>query len=451
MKVLLVYPTTTTNGTPDKFKKALIPPLNLAILSRLTKLADHKHQVTVINEYVQDIDFDSKWDLVGITALTSQVVRAYQIADRFMQTGAKVVLGGVHPSLLTEEASQYANSIVVGEAENIWAEVLADAEAGRLKSIYQDSSFPDLKNLILPDWTGFDLSVYRRSIGNRMCRLPIYTTRGCLYGCSFCSVSKFFGRSYRCRPISNVLNEIKAVPAERYFFTDDNIVCRPSYSADLFKALTTVGRKITWFGQSSTTILKTPDLIPQAAKAGCTALFFGVESINSNNLTAVNKKFNDPIKYVEIARRCYREGIKPWFSFIFGFDGESLDAMAETVFFLKKNQIWNVIFWILTPLPGTALWDEMKSAGRINNYDWSKYDLNHVVYIPDMTSADDLQDNFWKIFRAMYSIGTILPRAFYAQKISKRGFVNSLLNQYYFNQQIQNRNHPYSMGIWKTN
>ena len=261
MRILLIYPTSTTNGRPNKYRKAYIPPLNLAIIDRLTHLACQKHTVKIINDCVEEIDFDAECDLIGITSLTSQTVRAYQIADKFRAKRKKVVLGGVHPSLMPEESLKHADAVVIGEAEHIWAEILSDGEKKCLKRIYKGSTFPDLSELIIPKWDNANLSIYRRSFGRKMPRMPIYTTRGCVNACNFCSVSKFFGRSYRCKPIDHVLQEINSLKAESYFFTDDNIVCRPDYSRSLFQALAKISHKFRWFSQASTTILNSPDLM----------------------------------------------------------------------------------------------------------------------------------------------------------------------------------------------
>lgn len=452
MKILLIYPTTTTNGRPNKYRKAFLPPLNLAILDRLTYLANKKHQVKIINECVEDIDFNSDCDLVGITCLTSNVIRAYQIADTFRGFKKKVLLGGIHPSLMPHEAINHADSVVIGEAENIWPEILSDVESNRLKRFYQDRNFPDLEQLIIPKWNNMSLGIYRRSYGRKMPRMPIYTTRGCIHACKFCSVSKFFGRSYRCKPISHVLEEIKSTPAESYFFTDDNIICKPNYSENLFKALCTIDRKIRWFSQASTSLVNKPYLIDLAAQAGCRSLFFGVESINPHSLKALNKNINDPNKYIELSKACSRVGIQPWFSMIFGFDEDSLDTMIKTVEFLKKHNVWNVVFWILTPLPGTDLFNEMKSSGRIKILNWEKYDLNHVVFSPNFFESKDLAVHFWNTYKSMYTISSIYLRSIYALKISKiKGLITSLINQFYTRDQINKHIHPYSMGIWPKN
>jgi radical SAM superfamily enzyme YgiQ (UPF0313 family) len=336
MKILLIYPTTTTNGRPGKFKKAYLPPLNMAIIDALTHMANHRHEVRIINDVVETVDFEADCDLVAITALTAQATRAYQLADVFRSRGKNVVLGGIHPSMCQDEALQHSDSIVVGEAENVWPELINDAELGKLKQIYIDDDYPDLSKLIVPRWNNLDLSIYRRSYGRRYPRMPIFTTRGCVHNCNYCSVTKHFGRSYRYKPIENVLEEIKQTGSESYFFVDDNIICNSSYSESLFGALKRSAGDIRWLSQCSTKILKTPQLIEMAGQAGCRSMIFGIESIFRENLKQIKKSFNDPEKFVELHRLCLDAGIQPFFSIIFGLDNDLISNMWNTLNYLKK-------------------------------------------------------------------------------------------------------------------
>ncbi len=446
MKLLLIYPTTITDGKPDKYRKIYLPPLNLAILDRLTELADPNLDVKIINEYVEHIDYDLDCDLVGITALTSQARRAYQIADQFRAKGKKVILGGVHPSLLPEEALQHADAVAIGEVEDNWSDILADFKAGRPKQIYKTDSFPDLKKLIIPKWDNMDLSLCRRSVGRKMPRMPIYTTRGCVYDCDFCSVSKFFGRTYRYKPIENVLKEIETTNAESYFFTDDNIICNRSYAEELFKELAKLKNRPRWFSQASTNLVDKPELISQASKAGCRNLFFGVESIFQDTLASINKKINNPSRYVDLYQNCMAEGIQPWFSMIFGFDHDTVESAWETVQFLKQNKIWNVVFWVLTPFPATNLYNGMKESNRIIDTDWSRYDAAHIVYRPVHFTTKELYNAFWQLYRSMFTPISMIQRLLQARKTSN---YKTLLTQYYYRKQIYNFSHPYNLGIGK--
>ncbi len=450
MKILLVYPSTLSAGKAVKYRKAFLPPLNLAILDRLTEQANPRHDVKIINDCVEAIDFNMACDLVGITAITSQAMRAYQIADRFRSKGTAVVLGGVHPSLLPQEAMNHADAVIVGEAENLWPEILSDAEAGRLKTLYTSDVRPDLNDLVIPKWDNFNLSIYRRAMGYRMPRMPLFTTRGCLHNCKYCSVSKFFGRKYRHKPVENVLKEIDATGAESIFFADDNIICNEDHSRELFTTLKERKQKIRWMGQADTKILKQPQLIESAAASGCKSMIFGIESINQKNLADMKKRFNQPEQYIELYQRCTGAGIKPWFSMIFGMDHDTLETMAETADYLKKNRIWNVLFWILTPLPGTDLYDEMASSKRIVNRDWSKYDCSNVVFKPSQIAPDDLYANFWRIYQSFYTVPVMLQRVLDIYRNSKNPLKSAIQNifyQMYFRKQISESHSPYSMGI----
>ena len=230
MKILFVYPTKlNASGKPIKYRKAFLPPLALAILDSLTP---DKHDVRIIDDIVENIDFSVPYDLVAITAMTMQVERAYQIADAFRERGVKVIMGGMHPTVLPQEAKQHADSVVIGEADNIWEQILDDCENNTLKDFYQDASFPDLQKPVIPKWDNANLRVYPKRIGAKLPMMPIFTTRGCPLGCTFCSVTKFFGKSTRVKPVSHVIQEIESTGATEYLFVDDNITCNPDYSRE---------------------------------------------------------------------------------------------------------------------------------------------------------------------------------------------------------------------------
>lgn len=447
MKILLIYPTTLDHtGAPIKYKKAYLPPLSLAVIDSLTP---KRHFVKIINDWVEQVDFTADFDLIGISALTAQAPRAYQIADAFRNRGKKVILGGVHPSLMANEAKAHADSVVIGEVENLWEEILDDCEKNRLKDVYKSEEFPNLDKLVIPKWDNFNLNIYRRSPGPRKKpRMPIYTTRGCVFNCKYCSVSKYFGRSYRFKPIVNVLKEIDATGADSYFFVDDNIICDADFSEELFKALS--NKNIRWMSQASTTILQNPHLIELAAKAGCKSLFFGIETINKENLKSVKKGFNNPEAYVELLERLDRAGIRPWVSLIFGLDHDDYHQLKKTIDFFKKINIGNIVLWILTPLPGTDLYDEMKCDGRIIEIDWSKYDLIHVVYMPTHFTPKELYDEFWKRYLELYSVYNIFRKTmnfFNSPEKPLNQLFRDLKLQYHTREQLKAHNHPYSMGI----
>lgn len=450
MKILFVYPTRLdASGRPIKYRKAYLPPLALATLDSLTP---RHHRVRIIDDIVDEIDFSVPYDLVAITAMTMQVERAYQIADSFRARGVKVIMGGMHPTVLPQEAKQHADAIVVGEADTIWEQILDDCEHHALKELYHDTSFPDLQRLTIPKWDNLNLRGYPKRIGAKLPMMPIFTTRGCPMGCRFCSVTKFFGKTTRVKPISHVIQEIEHTGATEYLFVDDNITCNPAYSRDLFRAL--AGRGLNWVSQISTTVMKHPDLIDLAAKAGCNGLLIGVESLSPSSLKGVHKGFNKVEQYEEMIRRMQRNGISPCLSFIFGFDEDTPEQFRHTIEFCRKNKVGYAILWILTPLPGTDLFAQMQETGRIDYTDWSRFDLTNVVFQPKHFSKQELYDTYWKSYQELYSLKTMAGSIWYDVRHSSnpvRGFLSGAFVQSYFRKKVYSRDHPLVGGIGMRN
>jgi radical SAM superfamily enzyme YgiQ (UPF0313 family) len=441
MNILLVYPTyLDKTGRPVKYRKALLPPLSLALLDGLTP---SRHNVTIINDLVESIDFSKPYDLVGITAMSLQADRAYQIADAFWKRGTKVIMGGMHPTVLPDEAKQYADTVVIGEVESLWEQILDDCEHDMLDDFYQDTSFPDLKKLLIPKWDNMNMSIYSKPFGAKFPIIPLFTTRGCPFGCKFCTVTKYYGKSYRFKPISHIMQEIDAARTKAFFFVDDNIACNVDYSRELFRALTK--KNIRWMSQVSTRVVENPDLLDLAAKAGCTMLLVGIESINEASLKSVNKGFNNIKRYEELIARMYRAGIIPFLSFIFGFDEDIPDQFQVTLEFLKKNHVMLAVFWILSPPIGTKLFLEMKNDGRIKPFTWSMADGTNLIFEPRSISETQLYESYWRLFQEFYSLE-------YSRKVNQElkqfgDFSPGLFYQIYARKKVNNYEHPFSGGI----
>ena len=413
------------NKNPAKYKKALLPPLALAIINRLTP---GKHHVKVVDDLVENIDYSRSYDLVGITAMTAQADRAYQVADRFREIGVRVIMGGIHPTMLPHEAKKHADSVVIGEVEGLWEQILADFENNRYKEFYRHTSPPDLQELTIPKWDNINMKPYVKRIGDKLPSMPLFASRGCFHDCKFCSIHKMYRKSFRMKPISHVLKEIDSINARYYFFVDDGIACNFDYARELFKAL--IPKKIVWIMQMSTTILKTPDLIELAGRAGCNLLLFGIESLDNNILKSVNKDFNHPETYEELFIRAREAGIIPCPTFIFGFDEDTPDRFRLTMDFLEKNKMETAHFAILTPFPGTKIYQEMNDNGRILTHDWSMYDSLHFVFQPRNFNADQFITQFWKHYRRFLSVKSMAKRLFYITSGSRRplaGFFEGLI------------------------
>jgi len=382
--------------------------------------------------------------------MSLQAERVYQIADQFREWNLdiKIVLGGIHPTFLPEEAKQHADAVIVGEAESVWERVLNDAEVGWMDEFYYGDP-SDLQELIIPRWECCDLSNYRRQPGSKWPLMPVFTTRGCPFGCKFCSVTHLHGKSYRHKPIGNILQEIEEIGAETYFFVDDNIMANPAYSRELFQALQ--GKGIHWFSQASTTMLKHPEIIDLAAKAGCFSLFIGIESIHQNTLAAINKNFNKTSAYKELFERLYRANIIPYTSHIFGFDQDTPETFQETLEFLKQHRIMLTAWWLLTPVLGTAIFDEMKASGRIFEKRWSFYEGNHVVFQPKNFSSEDLTSLYWHNYQKFFEMTQEINLAVKNDYPSLPGsiYLGAYFFQLYAKKQVLKRTHPFAIGSGK--
>jgi len=376
------------------------PPVNLTLLAAMTP---EEWEVSIVDENVDDVDFEADVDLVGITTMTATAPRAYAIADRFRARGVKVVMGGMHASAMPQEALQHADAVVVGEAEGCWHKVLEDFKRREMRGIYRSERFPDLAGLPIP----------RRDLLRKKAYLTtntIQTARGCPFGCSFCAVSYFFGRKYRMRPVKEVIAEIEAMGSKFVGFLDDNIAGDRRYAKELFQALASEG--IMWAGQASTTIARDRELLKLAQKSGCKGLFVGFESISEDSLGEVGKRFNRVEEYREVIKRFHDHGIVVEGAFIFGFDHDDLGVFERTLEFAKKSGLDLAQFGILTPLPGTPLRARLEREGRIISNDWSKYNIGHAVFRPKNMTPEQLEEGTQWAWLQFYSSPSILARLF---------------------------------------
>jgi len=265
---------------------------------------------------------------VGITALTITAKRAYDIADTFRAKGVKVILGGSHPSALPKESSQHADAVVIGEAEGIWANVIEDFKANKLQRIYSQRKQPSLLNLPVPRRDSFTDGAY-------YFKNTISTTRGCPHACSFCSVTSFFGHTYRCRPVEEILKEIETMDYKKLIcFVDDNIAGKPRFAKELFRVL--VSYKLKWIAQASVTIARDDELLELAAASGCMSLLIGFETLSQDNLAAMGKKVNVVDEYEMVIRKIHSHGIAIHGFFILGLDEDDEYVFERTVRFAQK-------------------------------------------------------------------------------------------------------------------
>ncbi len=355
-------------------------------LPTIAALTPTHWDIEIVDARVTPVDVTQQVDLVGITAMTAEIQSAYTIADGFRKNGVAVVMGGVHVSALPEEALQHVDSVVIGEAETQWQQLLQDFEQGNLKSIYRANRLIDMTGMVIP----------RRDLQKQNQYAPflntIQATRGCPRNCEFCSVSAFFGRQFRTRPITEVIKEIQTFDTRYFFFIDDNIIGRPAYAKELFRTLIPLQRR--WIGLATIELARDEELLSLYAESGGKYVLIGFDSLSEDNLQHMNKAWNSPHAYEEAIQKIYAAGIKIIGTFIFGFDADDSSVFQRTVDFIITNTLDAAILYILTPYPGTRLYTTMKQEGRIIEGDWSKYNAGTVVFTPKNMTIDALQQGY---------------------------------------------------------
>ena len=406
MKILLVLPASQglrVTVEHHKVPRRKMLRFSLLPLTTVAGLTPSEHAVTICDEHVKPLDFDADVDLVGVSFMTALAPRAYEIAAEFRKRGKTVVAGGYHPTFLPDEASQHFDAVVVGDAEVLWPQLLKDLSDGSLNKIYRHTSPPSLDLAAQP----------RRDLLHETARYyattdAVQTGRGCQHRCQYCSVTAFHNGGYRHRSIDQVLEELKGIGRD-FIFVDDNIIADPDYAKELFKKMAPLRKR--WVSQASITIADDLELLHLARKAGCHGLFIGVETTNPVNLTAVGKGFNDPASYAERIRLIRRAGVGVIAGIIVGMDDDTTGVFEATLRFLEETGIDAIQVNILTPLPGTPLYEELDKRGRILNRGWELYDYRHVVHRPVRMSAEDLQNGADWLYHQFYRLDRILRRS----------------------------------------
>jgi radical SAM superfamily enzyme YgiQ (UPF0313 family) len=403
MKILFVQPSRIkNNGTIEKWKRHFNRSMALPYLAALTPPGI---DVEIVDDRVEEINYNGNYDLVGITSYTSQAPRAYQIADLFRQKGRKVVMGGIHATALPDEAILHADAIVLGEAENVWGNLLADFKSGNLKQFYKSDTFHSLIDLPRPRFDLLNVKEYTLPF------TPVQASRGCPHNCDFCSVSKFYGKSYRFRPVENVVEEIKASGAKNFIFIDDNITAHKKYSRELFKAL--IPLKIRWIGQCTTNIGRDPELCKLAAQSGCYFMGIGVESVDQENLQTVEKSWNKVAEFPKLLKTIRKSGIGLVLNMIVGLDNDDEGVFEKTRKFLMNNRAFYLVLNTPIPYPGTKLAERIEEEGRIIYRDWSKYVQGNVIFTPKQMTPEALKNGYWKLLDDFFSYPSIMKRSFY--------------------------------------
>jgi radical SAM superfamily enzyme YgiQ (UPF0313 family) len=402
LKILFIVPGYGRKKDGSYIESWTMEPLTIAVLAALTPGGIEKK---FYDDRVEKIPLTEDADLVAITAETYTALRAYEISKAYRERGIPVVLGGYHPTLLPREAAKYADAIVCGEAEDIWGELLNDAAEGRLNDVYKSTGRPSLSG-IRPD-----RSIFR---GKRYLPLALVeTSRGCVHGCSFCSISAFYRQSHNQRPAGEVAEEIASLDRRPVFLVDDNIVANPAFAEELFKAL--IPLKIRWFSQCSIYGTRDRALVRLMRKSGCQGVLIGFESLDQENLEAMNKGWNTSLhSYRKILALLRDEGILVYGTFIFGYEGDTPGTIENALQFAMDEKLFIAAFNQLQPFPGTPVYEEMDKEDRLLSPAWwlqQDYRFGDVVFTPESMAPAELSEGCLEARRKFFRLSSIMKRA----------------------------------------
>lgn len=428
-RLLLINPTNIHQGLGN-IKSTAWPPLNLPYIAAVTP----KHyQINVIDENIEPFEFQEA-DIVGITAYTATITRAYEIAQIYRKKGIPTVMGGIHVSMMPDEALNYCDSVVVGEAESVWPSVLEDFESGNLKDRYK-GTWLSLEKLPIPRRDILKNSYYRWG--------SIQTSRGCPMNCSFCSVTAFNGGRFRRRQMDTVIEELNQIPQKRVMLTDDNFIGHGKEDREwvhtFFTRILDKGIKKTFFGQTSILLGKYPELAHLAARAGLKIVLIGIESVNPKTLESYGKhssirRFN-PDQCKELITNIRKAGIAVLGAFVLGSDEDDHTVFHSTLEFIKSAHIDVLQITKPTPLPGTQFWKDLQQENRIirKNFpkDWEDFRLTKLVYRPLKLSIEDIYMGFTYLRKVYYSFWETLKRTFSTFTATKS--ISTTFTAYAFN------------------
>jgi radical SAM superfamily enzyme YgiQ (UPF0313 family) len=384
----------------SKWKTRMAPPLALLVLSALTP---KHHELTMVDENVRENGFDDAPDLVGITVKVDTFCRSAEIAEKYRSRGIPVVVGGVHATAVPEQCAKIADAVVIGEGEVLWPQLLRDFENGiPLKQYYQNEKPVDIASVPIPDWSLLNENDYLFTNTLRI-------GRGCPWTCDFCYNScKNMNSSYRAKPLRNILAEIKSLNTNHVMFIDDNFIGNLKNCREILREFKKLN--LTWHTAVSANIGQYEDILDDMAESGCRTLFIGFETINRRNLAACSKRQNKIESYNDTVKKIHDRKMMVNASFAFGFDGDDKNVFPDTLKWLEENKIETMTGHILTPYPGTVLYERWLKEGRIVDHDLTHYNTASVVFKPTGMTADELREGYQWIYSQFYSWKSILKR-----------------------------------------
>lgn len=423
MKILLID---SLRSTPDRENPFFIPFYRLftapaLTLKNLSAVTPKEHEIETVDEDFKNVNLDGDYDVIGMSCLTASASDVYNLADEFRKRRKTVILGGCHPSALPQEAIQHADSVVVGEAEYIWPQVLKDIEQGKLKDFYYQDKPVDLKNIPRIDHS------HRNDISFLT---AVQASRGCPMKCEFCSISsQKYGKIYRTRSIEEIIEEIKTVPHKFICFYDPSFTINFDYTKTLFKEMRPLNKKFRCWMNANVPI-HDDEFFKLASEAGCIAVDIGFETFSQETIDILGKKLNKVDLYKKIITMFHDYGITVGGSFVFGFDNDTYSVFDETLCYLSSLDLDFPRWGILTPFPGTPLFDKLEKQGRILSKNWSQYDMMHVVFQPKNMTPEELQSGLQKVNDEIYSPINILKRVFSKNNLSFNSWLWTFISNF---------------------
>lgn len=401
-KILLIQPSPyDKNHKPIKKNKLYFVGLAMPLLAAMMP---EDWEAEIVLEVIEDIPFDTDAELIGISTMGHGVIRSIDIARKFREMGKTVILGGYMASIMADEALKHCDSVVVGDAELVWNELLKDYDEGRLKKIYKDNLENGFFSTPMPR---FDLIINKR-IGNF---LPVQAGRGCPNTCSFCSVACLYKGHYIKKPLEEVVRDIKQVKElgfKKFLLLDDNIFSDREYLDKLLIEIKKLNMQ--WMSQCDIRIGRENELLKKLADSGCTTLSFGLESISKESLKGMNKSWVNPLEYTELIQNIHSHGIDVSTEMVVGGEGDTLQSIRDTKRFIENNKITVPRFYILTPIPGTKFFEDMTKAGRIIKEDIYSFDGTEAVHRPKNMSPEELTNAYWELYDSLFTFSSILKR-----------------------------------------
>jgi len=397
MKIL--YLTPHPNAKYGLFTRFTYPSLTLKQLAAITP---DKHSVEIVDERIEKINFSKDYDAVGISCMTYNSIRGYEIAKIFRDKGIPVFFGGYHPSLLPDEAKQHADSVVVGEAELTLPRLLNDIEKNKVKPFYRP------ERLVDPE----EIPPARHDIGSyNPFNEPIQASRGCPTGCEFCAMRIIEGNRVRARPVDHMIDEMKSIKTKTMFFADASLTINPKYSKSLFKRMAELNKYFECFGNINV-LVRDDEFLKLAAEAGIYNWYVGIESISQQNIDAAGKGTNKVENYSKAFKKIRDHGMMITGFFMFGFDFDTTETFDKTLQAIYDWGLDEVSFSIVTPYPGTQLFARYEKEGRIKNRDWSKYGEGNINYKMENLTDEELLEGIQRISRDYYSLPNVIKRSF---------------------------------------